>query len=122
MLGPHNPASSGKDMGRVTLDGSTYYIAQGTRVNQPSIDGNQTFKQFMSVRQTKRSRGTIDVGAHFRAWSNLGMNLGTNHSYQILACEGYFSVGRCNITVTDVGGATSTAASTSTADEAPVST
>jgi Glycosyl hydrolases family 11 len=108
-------------MGRVSLDGSSYYISQDTRVNQPSIDGPQTFKQFWSVRQYKRSSGTIDVGAHFRAWSNLGMNLGTSHSYQILTCMGYFSVGHCNITVTDVGGPPTTTAPTSTTDELPVS-
>ncbi|KAH6873776.1 family 11 glycosyl hydrolase [Coprinopsis sp. MPI-PUGE-AT-0042] len=50
----------------------------------------------------------VDVGAHFRAWANAGLQLGTNHYYQIMACEGYFSSGNCNITVSDGGSSTPT--------------
>jgi endo-1,4-beta-xylanase len=102
-FGTYNPSSGAANKGTVTLDGSVYDIAQSTRTNQPSIDGTATFQQFWSVRRTKRSGGTVDVGAHFRAWAAAGLNLGTNHYYQILACEGYFSTGSCNITVSEGG-------------------
>jgi endo-1,4-beta-xylanase len=102
-FGSYDPSSNAQRKGQVTLDGSVYDIAQSTRTNQPSIDGTQTFQQFWSVRKSKRSSGTVDVGAHFRAWANAGLRLGTNHYYQIMACEGYHSTGNCNITVADAG-------------------
>ncbi|KAH6873775.1 glycosyl hydrolases family 11-domain-containing protein [Coprinopsis sp. MPI-PUGE-AT-0042] len=107
-FGNYDPSSNAQRKGTVTLDGSVYDIAQSTRVNQPSIDGTKTFEQFWSVRKNKRSGGTVDVGAHFRAWANAGLRLGSNHYYQIMACEGYFSTGNCNITVSDGGSSSPT--------------
>ncbi|KAH6873778.1 glycosyl hydrolases family 11-domain-containing protein [Coprinopsis sp. MPI-PUGE-AT-0042] len=121
-FGSYDPSSNAQRKGTVTLDGSVYDIAQSTRTNQPSIDGTQTFQQFWSVRKNKRSGGTVDVGAHFRAWANAGLRLGSNHYYQIMACEGYFSSGNCNITVTDVGSVTSTTAQPSTTYQPPTTT
>jgi endo-1,4-beta-xylanase len=82
--GSYNPASAAQKKGSVTTDGSTYDILQTTRTNQPSIDGTSTFQQFWSVRQQKRVGGTINVQAHFDAWSKFGQKLGS-HNYQILA-------------------------------------
>jgi endo-1,4-beta-xylanase len=97
--GSYNPSSAAQRKATINVDGSTYDILQTTRTNQPSIDGTSTFQQFWSVRQQKRVGGSIDVGAHFNAWANAGMRLGTQHNYMILATEGYQSSGSATITV-----------------------
>ena len=68
------PGASSK--GQITVDGGTYDVYETTRYNQPSIDGNTTFKQYWSVRTSKRTSGTISVTEHFKKWESLGMPMG----------------------------------------------
>ncbi|KAK7023695.1 hypothetical protein VNI00_014010 [Paramarasmius palmivorus] len=102
--GSYDPSSAAQLKGTVTCDGATYNVLQTTRVNQPSIDGTATFEQFWSVRNPKiqpggQISGSVDVACHFNAWANFGMNLGTEHNYQIVATEGYQSSGSATISV-----------------------
>ena len=103
--GSYNPSSAPRK-GTVFCDGANYDILQTTRVNQPSIDGTQTFQQFWSVRNPKKNpggsiSGTVSTGCHINAWKNYGMNLGTNHNYQLVVVEGYFSSGYAEITISE---------------------
>ena len=102
--GSYNPAScsGGTDYGSFQSDGATYNVRRCQRVNQPSIDGNQTFYQYFSVRNPKKGfgniSGTITFANHANFWASKGLNLG-NHNYQIMATEGYQSNGSSDITV-----------------------
>ncbi|PPQ85437.1 hypothetical protein CVT24_002964 [Panaeolus cyanescens] len=102
--GLYNPSSAAQKKGTVYCDGADYDILQATIVNQPSIDGVQTFQQYWSVRNPKKNpggaiSGSVTFGCHVNAWRNIGMNLGAQHIYQIVATEAHFSSGYAQITV-----------------------
>ena len=100
-----SPPTAGTFMGTVTSDGGTYNIYEHQQVNQPSIEGTTTFEQYLAIRTSPTSSGTITTQNFFNAWASHGMNLGTLN-YQILATES-FGGGSGNSSVTVSHGSSS---------------
>lgn len=65
---------------------------------QPSITGTSTFTQFFSVRQNKRSSGTVTTANHFNYWSQHGFHPG-NYNFQVLAVEAFNGNGHASMSV-----------------------
>ncbi len=98
-----SPSTAGTYLGQVTSDGGTYNIYEHQQVNQPSIQGTATFEQYLAIRTSPVSSGTITTQNFFNAWASHGMNLGTLN-YQILATEAYGNgSGNSSVTVTSGG-------------------
>jgi endo-1,4-beta-xylanase len=99
-----SPNTAGTYMGQMTSDGGTYNIYEHQQVNQPSIQGTTTFEQYLAIRTTPITSGTITTQNFFNAWSSHGMNLGTLN-YQILATEAWGGgSGNDSVTVSTGGG------------------
>lgn len=80
--------ASAKKHGVFEIDGAQYTVYEGDRTSY-SIDGDNTyFKQYFSVRKTKRDCGTIDISAHFKKWEELGLKMGKLHEAKILGEAG----------------------------------
>ena len=93
----------GQSRGTINVDGGTYDIYVTDRINQPSIDGTSTFKQFWSVRTQKQTQGTISVDKHFSAWTSNNMQLGKMYE-AALTIEGYQSSGKATVNQNDITG------------------
>ena len=76
--------------GSVSSDGHTYNTYEHQQVNQPSIEGTQTFEQYLDAwgGSSTGSNHTVTTANHFNHWKNLGMNMGA-FNYQILGTEAY---------------------------------
>ena len=115
--GSFNPCSGGvTKLGTITSDGSVYTLCTDTRTNQPSVSsllhgqtilqlirlpqitGTSTFTQYWSVRQNKRTSGTVTTANHFNAWAKHGF-ANKNFNYQVVAVESFSGSGAASITV-----------------------
>ena len=83
-----SPNYAGQNMGTMTSDGGTYTIIKHQQVNQPSIQGTTTFWQYLAIRTSPRSSGTITFQNFVNAWASKGMNLGSMN-YQVMATEAW---------------------------------
>lgn len=77
-------------LGTVTSDGHTYTTYEHEQVNQPSIQGTQTFEQYLDAwgGAAIGQNGTVTVANHISHWEQLGLPVGT-FNYQILGTEAY---------------------------------
>ena len=66
----------GTRLGEFTVDGDTYDIWQNTANKEPRVQSDMSFKQYFSIRRTKRDSGYIDITSHFKKWEELGLKLG----------------------------------------------
>ena len=84
--------------GSVTIDGSQYKIYKCVR-NAYTIEGNtKPFTQYISIRQNTRTKGTVNVLDHFKAWENLGMKMGNLYEC-VFNIEGWESDGQAELTM-----------------------
>jgi endo-1,4-beta-xylanase len=87
--------------GSVSSDGHTYSTYEHEQVNQPSIEGTQTFEQYLDAwgGSSTGSNHTVTTANHFNHWKSLGMTVGS-YNYQILGTEAYNGAsGEVNATV-----------------------
>lgn len=81
--------AAGTFMGTTTSNGGTYDIYEHQQVDQPCITGNDcTFEQYLAIRTSPVSSGTITFSNFVSAWASHGMDLGTMN-YQVLATEAF---------------------------------
>lgn len=82
--------ANGSNRGSVSSDGHTYTTYEHQQVNQPSIQGTQTFNQYIDQwgGSSTGSNHTVTMSNHINHWKSLGMSVG-NYNYQILAMEAW---------------------------------
>ena len=113
MEAPTGYQAVGTQKGTVTSDGSEYAIWEHQQVDQPSILGTSTFNQYISIRQSPRTSGTVTIENHFAAWAAAGMTLGSLN-YQVVAVESWSGSGSGQISVAKGTAGTGTGTSTTT--------
>lgn len=90
--GSYNPTSNGKKFGSATIDGIEYDFYTTDRVQQPSLSGTSTFKQYWSIPKNTsqhRTKGTISISKHFSEWAKVGMKMGRLYEVASMKIESY---------------------------------
>ena len=94
--GSYNPTQGGKRFGSATIDGIEYEFYTTDRINQPSLTGNATFKQYWSIPKNTsqhRTKGTISISKHFSEWAKVGMKMGKLYEVASMKIESYTGQG-----------------------------
>lgn len=90
--GSYNPTSGGKKFGSAVIDGISYDFYTTDRIQQPSLSGTSTFKQYWSIPSNTsqhRTKGTISISKHFKAWADAGMKMGRLYEVASMKIESY---------------------------------
>ncbi|WP_367186256.1 glycoside hydrolase family 11 protein [uncultured Fibrobacter sp.] len=90
--GSYNPTSGGKKWGSAKIDGIDYDFYTTDRINQPSLSGTSTFKQYWSIPSNTsqhRTKGTISISKHFSEWAKAGMKMGRLYEVASMKIESY---------------------------------
>ena len=106
----------GTRMGEFTVDGDTYDIWQNTANSHMGVQGDSSFKQYFSIRRTKRDSGHVDITAHFKKWEELGLKVGKITDVMALV-EGYKGQSSINYFQIDYFNITESADTTGTASD-----
>ncbi len=80
----------------VTIDGAQYEIFPLDHSGPTILGDTRTFKQYFSVRQQKRTSGTVTISDHFKAWADAGWEIG-NLTEAALNVEGWESSGSAEV-------------------------
>jgi len=90
--GSYNPTQGGKKWGSAVIDGISYDFYTTDRINQPSLSGTSTFKQYWSIPSNTsqhRTKGTISISKHFSEWAKAGMKMGKLYEVASMKIESY---------------------------------
>lgn len=90
--GSYNPTSGGKKWGSAVIDGISYDFYTTDRIQQPSLSGTSTFKQYWSIPKNTsqhRTKGTISISKHFSEWAKAGMKMGKLYEVASMKIESY---------------------------------
>lgn len=90
--GSYNPTQGGKKFGSATIDGISYDFYTTDRIQQPSLSGTSTFKQYWSIPSNPsqhRTKGTISISKHFSEWAKAGMKMGRLYEVASMKIESY---------------------------------
>lgn len=95
--GSWRPPGKHVSKGTIFVDDGIYEIYETIRTNQPSILGEKTFKQYWSVRTSRRNNNGINnivsVNEHFKQWEINGLDM-SGKLYEVsIVIEGYKSNG-----------------------------
>lgn len=90
--GSYNPTQGGKKWGSAVIDGISYDFYTTDRIQQPSLSGTSTFKQYWSIPSNTsqhRTKGTISISKHFSEWAKAGMKMGKLYEVASMKIESY---------------------------------
>ena len=103
----HEPPSVSNNLlsGTAVINGNEYDVFMMYRINQPGLDGTETFPQYWSVRKENAVQnntddhieGAIDISKHFASWEAFGFDTSGALYEAMFFVEGYRSSGTAEL-------------------------